>query len=252
MARLAHWHGRMGNLEEATRWYVAASEELTAKEMRSFAWLELQRGALALSHGQPEEARFHYQRAETAYPGDWRADAHMAGLLAAESRWEEAAALLHSVVKRTSRPDFRQAYGELLLAAGRSRQEAQPWLDAALAAYLKTVERGMVHYYHHLADLHADAGGRPAEAVHWARKDIALRSNFSTQSALAWALLQNGEIEEAVRWIRLALSSGVRDTGIFATAVAIFEAAGDLQSSRRYTQAAEDINPHLYSFHLHL
>ena len=32
-----------------------------------------------------------------------------------------------------------------------------------------------------------------AKAVDWARRDLALRENSSTQAALAWALLRNGQ-----------------------------------------------------------
>jgi hypothetical protein len=129
--------------------------------------------------------------------------------------------------------------------------EAHVWFDAALAAYLASAQDGAVHYYHHLADFYADAGGQPAEAVKWARKDIALRSNFSTQSALGWALFQNGEIAEGLEWIRRALSSGVQDGGIFATASSLFHASGDAAQGDSYARAAAEFNPHGHNFHMH-
>src|SRR6266550_4865793 len=46
LARLAHLRGKMGNVTEADRLYEEAQDQLTAKEMRSFAWLEVQRGFL--------------------------------------------------------------------------------------------------------------------------------------------------------------------------------------------------------------
>jgi len=67
-----------------------AEEELTAKEMRSFAWLEWQRGALAISRGRCEKARAHYQRAATAFSGHWQTDAHLAELFVAEGNLDEA------------------------------------------------------------------------------------------------------------------------------------------------------------------
>jgi hypothetical protein len=44
LARLAYFRGKMGDLEDADRLYREAEDELTAKEMRSYAWLEVQRG----------------------------------------------------------------------------------------------------------------------------------------------------------------------------------------------------------------
>jgi tetratricopeptide (TPR) repeat protein len=250
LARLAHWKGKMGQPDEADRLYEEAEEDLTAKELRSFAWLELQRGALAIFRGRCAKARGHYQRAAASFPGHWHTDEHLAGLLAAEGNLDEALALLRSVVERAPKPELKQALGELLAFMGRT-EEARRWLDAAEAAFLASAQEGAVHYYHHLADFYADAGGQPAEAVKWARKDAALRSNFSTQSALAWALFQNGEVAEGLEWIRRALSSGVQDGGIFATASSLFHAAGDAAQGEHYARAAAEINPNGHSFHMH-
>ena len=250
LARLAHWKSKLGETAEADQLYAEAEDELTAKQMRSYAWLELQRGVLALTHGRYAEAWTHYRRADEAYPGHWHTDEHFAELLAAEGRFDEAAALFQKVIARAPKPELQQALGELYLFAGRPL-EAPPWLDAALAAYLESVRGGGVHYFHHLADFYADARVEPAEAVRWARKDIQMRSNFSTQAALAWALYRNGQLSEALPYIRLALSSGVRDAGIFSTAATLFEAASETAESQRYAHAALQINPKHHNFHMH-
>jgi len=248
IARLAHWKCKLGDVAEANHLYEQAEEDLTAKQMRSYAWLELQRGALAFQHGRYLEARMHYRRAEDAYPGHWHTDEHFAELLAAEGRFEEAEALFHKIIARTPKPELQQALGELYLVTGRPF-EAQSWFDSALATYLESVRRGEVHYFHHLADFYADAQLEPPEAVRWARKDIEMRSNFSTQTAMAWALYLNGELAEALEYIGLALSSGVQDARIFSAAAKLFEAAG--QSGESYTQAAWRINPKHHNFHMH-
>lgn len=250
LARLAHWKSKLGDIAEADQLYEEAEDDLTAKQMRSYAWLELQRGVLALTHGRYIEARKHYQRAEDAYPGHWHTDEHFAELLAAEEKFDEAAVLFREVIARCPKPELQQALGELYLFCGRP-EAAQPWLDGALAAYLESVERRGVHYFHHLADFYADAREEPAEAVRWARKDIEMRSNFSTQAAMAWALYRNGQLSEAVEYIRLALSSGVRDAGIFSTAATLFDAAGETAESQRFAQTAFEINPQHQNFHMH-
>jgi len=250
VARLAHWTSKMGDPDEADHLYGEAEDELTAKEMRSLAWIELQRGALALSRGHCAKARVHSERASASFPGHWRTDAHMAALLAAEGRLTAAEQLLHSAVSRSEKPELKQALGELLASNGK-QDESRRWLDAAATAFLNSVQEGGVHYYHHLADLYADALNEPSQAVHWARKDVGLRSNFATQSALAWALFRNTEFGEGVEWIRLALSSGVRDGGVFATASALFHAIGDPARGERYGRAADAINPNRHPFHLH-
>jgi len=250
LARLAYWHGKLGDPAEADRLYEEAEDDLTAKQMRSFAWLELQRGVLAFTHGQFGAARRHYERAERAYPGHWHTAEHAAELMAAEGRFEEAAAAFLAVIDRAPKPELQQALGEVYLLAGRP-SDAQHWLDVALAAYLQSADRGEVHYYHHLADFYTDARPDGAEAVRWARKDLELRPNFSTQAALARALHRNGRIPEAAEYIRLALASGVKDAGIFAGAAAIFEAGGASEESRRCAEEAARINCRHGCFHMH-
>jgi tetratricopeptide (TPR) repeat protein len=250
LARLAHWQGQLGAWEEADTLYMEAEDELTSKEMRSFAWLELQRGALAQSRGRLDKARAHYQRAANAFPGHWRTDQHLAGLLAAEGSIADAETVLTSVVARAPKPEFLQALGELLTFSGKA-VAARPLLNAALSAFLASVQEGGVHYYHHLADLYGGVLELPAEAVIWARKDVGVRSNFKTQSALAWALLQSGEWAEGLEWIRLALESGVQDRGIFDTAARLFRDAGDEAQGDRYARAATAVNPNAPVFHMH-
>ena len=250
LARLAFWESKLGEIAEADQLYEEAEQSLTAKQMRSYAWLKLQRGVLALTHGRYADAWTHYRRADEAYPCHWHTDEHFAELLAAEGRFAEAEALFQKVIARAPKPELKQALGELYLFTGRP-QEAQPWLDSALATYLESVRRGGVHYFHHLADFYADAREEPAEAVRWARKDVEMRSNFSTQAAMAWALYRDGQLSEALEYIRLALSSGVRDARIFSTASTLFEATGETAESQSYAQAALRVNSKHHDFHMH-
>jgi len=250
LARLAHWKGKLGGIAEADRLYQEAEDLLTAKQMRSYTWLELQRGMLAFRRGDYAQARMHYERADKAYPCYWHTDEHFAELLAAEGRFEEAEALLQKVIARTDKPELQQALGELYLFTGRP-QYAEPWLDRALKTYLESVRRGDVHYFHHLADFYSDARRQSGEAVKWAQKDIEMRSNFSTQATMAWALYNDGQLPRALEYIRLALSSGVQEAGIFSMAATLFDAAGENAKSQSYAQAASQINAKHRNFHMH-
>src|SRR5215468_5978549 len=44
LARLAHLRTKMGDVDDGDRLYEEAEEELSAKEMRHYAWVELKRG----------------------------------------------------------------------------------------------------------------------------------------------------------------------------------------------------------------
>jgi tetratricopeptide (TPR) repeat protein len=250
LARLAHLKSKLGDVAGAEQLYLEAEDELTAKEMRSYAWVELQRGLLALQQGRYEDARANYRRAARAYTGYWLVDEHVAELLGAEGKYQEAVALYRKVIKRVPKPELEQAIGELYTLMGQP-VEAEAWYEKALAAYKMSAARGDVHYYHHLADFYTDVREDGAEATRWARKDLELRQNFSTQAALARALYLNGQFEQAQEMMNQALSSGARDAQLFYHAAMIQQSLGETDEASRYTHMAASINPHYRSFHVH-
>ena len=250
LARLAYLKAKMGDAAAAEQLYIEAGEELTAKEMQQFAWVEVQRGLLHLVHGRYDEARVHYERSGRAFSGYWLVDEHLAELFGAKGQFEEAIALYERVIERVPRPEFQQALGELYLFMGHP-VEGRPWLEKALTGYLESVHRGEVHYYHHLVDFYADVMKNGVEALHWASKDMELRENFSTQAALAWALYRTEQYPEALDAIHKALASGVKDAHLFYRAAMIHLSSGSTEEGNRYLHVVSEINPHYRNFHVH-
>ncbi|HMG33659.1 MAG TPA: hypothetical protein VKM94_06970 [Blastocatellia bacterium] len=250
LARLAHAEAKLGDDAAAEKLFVEAEEELTAKQMRAFAWVELQRGLLHLSRGRHEYARVHYERADRAYPGYWLVCEHIAELTGAEGGYADAATMYEEIVETVPRPEFQQALGELLLLMGES-EKAEWFFVKAVTAYLESARRGCVHYYHHLADFFADVREDGEEAVKWARRDLGLRENFSTQAALAWALYRDGRFEEAWASISKSIASGVKDARIFSRAASILLALDKRDEGDKYLEMAVALNPRFQSFHVH-
>ena len=248
LARLAHLRAKMGGLDDADRLYEEAEDELSAKEMRHYAWVELQRGLLDLAHGRHTQALAHYERADRAYSGYWMVAEHQAELLAARGDCEAAASLYTQLIAHAPRPELQQALGELYLHMGQP-EAAAPWLAEAVSAYLASAVRGEVHYYHHLADFYADVRKDGAEAVKWARKDLELRENFATLAALAWALYRDGRFAESLETIEGALSSGAQDAHLLHQAGMIHCAAG--ADGDELLRKAAELNPHHGGFHVH-
>jgi tetratricopeptide (TPR) repeat protein len=250
LARLAYFHWKMGDEALAERLYIEAEDEITVKEPRAFAWVELQRGLLDFSRGRYQETRVHYTRAAQSYTGHWLVDEHVAELLAAEGNYQPAIALFQSIVDRATKPELKQAIGELYLLMGQPEQ-AEPWLESALQDYLESVEHGDVHYYHHLTDFYCCVRNDPKAGVDWAQRDVRLRPNFSSQAGLAWALYRDNRIGEAVDSIDLALVSGVQDARLFHQAGAIYLAAGRTPEGEKLIERAGQINPRYADFHVH-
>ena len=250
LARLAYLCGNMGDVTDADGLYEEAEDQLTAKEMLAYAWLEVQRGFLDFARGRLREARSHYRRADAAYPGYWLVEEHIAELLGAEGRYEAATGIFERIVSAIEPPDLEQAIGELYDLAGRARP-AGYWKERALSAYLQSAQRGEVHYYHHLVDYYADVAEDGGEAVKWAYKDLQLRENFATQPTLAWAFYRYGRVSEAVRSIDRGLASGVIDALLNFRSGEIYSAAGDEVEGRYCRERASNLNPAVAGFHVH-
>jgi tetratricopeptide (TPR) repeat protein len=252
LARLAHLLARMGDPDAADDLYAQAEDEITAKEMRSYAWVELERGALELRRGRYDHAAEHYRRAQRAYSGFWTVDEHVAEWLGATGRFDEAEAIYLDVVARVSRPELKQALGDLYAAWGH-HDRAERWHRCALDAYLESAGRGEVHYLHHLADMCADLanGEGSSPAVRWAARDLELRENPWTQSALAWALYRDGALAQAVDLIDRALASGAQDTGLLRKAAAIYGAAGRTGEAEHLGRLATERDPRHGDFRAH-
>jgi tetratricopeptide (TPR) repeat protein len=250
LARLAHLRSKMGDVPGADALYEEAQDQLTAKEMRAYAWLVVQRGFLHFARGRHDAAELHYRRADAAYPGYWLVEEHIAELLGAEGRYEEAVEILERIVSNSHRPDLEQAIGELCDLAAREKP-ADYWKQRALAAYLQSARRGEVHFYHHLVDYYTDVVEDGAKAIKWAHKDLRLRENFATQAALAWSLYRDGQFGDAVRWIDRALASGVVDARLYFWAGEIYRAAGKEVEGRELRQRAITRNPAVAGFHVH-
>ena len=251
MARLGHWFAKMGDPAAADLWLERAGEELTAKQLRSFAWVELQRGVLDLSRGEYAAASAHYDRADRAYPGYWLVHEHQAELLAAEERYQQSEALyLRLAQAGEPRPELLQTIGELYLMM-ENPSKAAPFLDQAESLYLQSAHQNEVHYWHHLSDFYSDVRPNPTEAVKWAAKDLELRQNFNTQAAMGLALSLAADHDNAVIWIDRALASNVQDAHIFAQAAKIYTAAGQPAKAREFEEKAKTLNPHPERFHVH-
>lgn len=249
-ARLAYHTFVMGDVARADELYRRAQDQITAREMGSYAWVELQRGFLDFSRGRFEAALDHYRRAEAAYPGWWTVQQYVAEVLGAQGRFKEAEAIYRKLIAHSPSAEFHDALGDLYLFM-QDPERARPWHDKALAGYLESVQQGNLHYFHHLAGFYADVRPDGPEAVRWARQDAELRDNFLTQDALAWALFQDNQFAPALVAIERALSSGVQDAHIFDHAAEIYRANGKTEEAERFLKQAAEINPSYHAFHVH-
>jgi tetratricopeptide (TPR) repeat protein len=250
LARLAYLTGLRGDADGGDRIYAQAEDDLTAKDMRAYAWVEVQRGWLQFSRGRYDEAASHYRQANRAYSGYWLVDEYTAELLGAQRKFDTAIAVYEQAIARALRPDLYQQLGDLCVMARKPREAAR-WHDRALAGYLESVGRGEVQYFHHLAAFYSDVRVDGAEAVKWARRDLEIRHGYTAVDTLAWALFRHGETGEALETVKRALASGMADGHLYYHAATIARAAGRTDDAGRYLARLNDLNPKYNDFHVH-
>jgi tetratricopeptide (TPR) repeat protein len=250
LARMAHFTARMGDPETAERRLLEAQDELTAKEMRAFAWLEVERGVLDLSGGRLAESAEHYRVADRAYSGYWLVGERQAQHAAAAGSFLEAIDRYRALVAEREKPEIQQTLSELYHVIG-NQAEAEAWGERAGSAYLASAARGEVHYYHHLAEFYSDVYLDSGEAVRWAAADLALRPNAETRAAMAWAEHLAGHAAEAVELIEQAIATGWADARTLCRAAVIHEGAGNESAGQHYHGMAMARDPHARSAHVH-
>lgn len=181
LARRAYFLSKIGQDRAADELYAKAAEELTAKQMRDFAWVELQRGILDLENGHQTKALAHYDRAAAAWSGWWLIDEHRAEVLYLLGRTDEAIALYRDVIARTKKPEFISALAAILKSE-EMFVEADKAFEAEMALY---PEATIGHYIKHLML----RGGDRDLILRLAQRNYELRPNIDARFMLERAKL---------------------------------------------------------------
>jgi tetratricopeptide (TPR) repeat protein len=244
-ARLARLAELKGENQKAIELLAQAAARAT-----NTVWYHVRLGELHFRTGELEKSAALYEAARKLQPESFPVREHLAELRAAQGQFDEAIALYQQVIARVPRGEFFQALGDLYLFM-RKPAEAQTWHERALSAYLKSVEQGNAHYYHHLSGFYADVQVNPAEALRWARKDLEVRHSVYAHDALAWALYKDGEYARAAEEATRALALGTKDAHLLFHAGMIFSRAGELERGSSLLKQSLAVNPHYNSFHAH-
>jgi tetratricopeptide (TPR) repeat protein len=190
LARAAYFEWKTGHPERADALYAEAQDGLTAKEMRSFAWVELQRGLIDFDRRRYADALAHYRRADRAYSGYWLIEEHIAEVLGLLGRTDEAVEIYERVIEKTRNPEYLSALGSLVErddpgAAEELYRRADALFEERFARY---PEAAAGHYVEHLLQ-RRQAGPRLLEL---AEMNHRLRPNAEAKLLLAKACLKLG------------------------------------------------------------
>ncbi len=195
LTRVAYFEWKTGHPKRADALYAEAQEDLTVKQMRSFAWVEVQRGLIDFDRGRYRDALAHYRRAERAYSGYWVIEEHIAQVLARLGRSEEAIALYRRVADETGNPEYVAALANLVAAGDPAEAEALYGRADALFAerYALFPEAALGHY------LQVLLSRRPIgpDLLPLAERNVALRPNADSKLLLAQVCATLGDTARA-------------------------------------------------------
>lgn len=243
LSKLALWHWRMGEFEQAEALYLQAEGMLIGATLEPRAWTDLQLGIMDLERGRYQDAFEHYRAGAEDLGGWWLIEEHIAEIAVLLGMPNFALALYDEIIERTGKPEFIDAKASLLLARG-DEQAAAALIEQAAARYEAELVRFPEATYGHALD-HYLGFGPPARALELAEANHTLRPNVESKFALAEARLGNGDVAGAKAIIDEALATDYVSADLYWVASQVYEAHGDAKQAASLREQALVLNPHI-------
>jgi tetratricopeptide (TPR) repeat protein len=239
IARFARLAELRGDLDSAVRLLsqALASQREDHDFRQASAWYSMRLGEICFNRGQFDEAARHL---ETALADNGRSTATL-GLFArvreAQGRTDDAIALFERAL--LLHPDLAML-GDLSDLYAKNGNDFRAKL---LADSIDQVARGKPEYDRELALFYCNHNRALPKALELARRDYHLRQDIFASDTLAWALVKNGQGEEASKSIAEALRLGTRDATLYYHAGVIYDQIGKPEKAREFLSRALALNP---------
>jgi tetratricopeptide (TPR) repeat protein len=243
LARLAHLEELKGHPEEALQ-IVRRTTELLKKAGATpddLAWYQFREAEILFNLGRLDESGKVAESILKAVPAHHDATASLARVRAAQGRTAEAIQLYEKAVAIAPDPSMLIALGDLYTLTGDSTR-AQSSYEG-----MERATSGQPEYRRVLAVFLADHDRDLPRSLELARRDLEQRKDVYGYDALAWALLKNGQAEEADRTMTEARKLGTRDARLLFHAGMIQHRLGDQAKARDLFSQALSLNPHFSS-----
>ncbi len=205
------------------------------------AWARVQLGLLRFGGGDLAAAADQMRAALAERPGDPRASAGLAKVLAAQGRLDEAAGRYSAAIDRLPLPEYPAALAEIELARGRPAA-ARENLELVRAMQALLADSG-VRTDLDLALIEADFGRPGAAEVAAARAARDARPGVVGDDVLGWVLTRSGACQEGLAMARRSLRLGTRDALMLFHAGMAAACAGESAEAAGRLRAALALNP---------
>jgi len=205
------------------------------------AWTRVQLGLLRFGGGDLDGAEREMRAALAARPGDARATAGLAKVLAARGHLARAAALDSRAIDRLPLPEYPAALAEIHGALGRPAAVREDLALARAMQALLAANGSNVDLDVSLAN--ADARRPGAADVAAARAARLARPGVIGDQALGWVLTRAGRCAEGDRYATRSLRLGTRDALMLFQAGMAAACAGHADLARERLAGALALNP---------
>jgi TolB-like protein/Tfp pilus assembly protein PilF len=196
-------------------------------------------GLIAGQRLQLERGEQMLRRAITLNPNYALAHHWLSGVLLDLGRRDEAVTMLqHAVALDPLSPIINNQLGLAQVSVGR--------FDDALVVFrhLIEIDPAMPFSYYNIGDVQAYAFGRLGQAPPWYEKAASLDpDDANAPASLAEVYWELNDDPEADRWLKRSLSHDNKTAYVNAMAALLYLDRGDVESSRKYAQAAADLDP---------
>lgn len=246
-SRRAALHEYQGHLDQALAAIAQACHDAQGRRMPSGvqAWCAVRHGALLLNaRCDAAAAEQAYRQALRLLPNYYFAREHLAELRAAQGNLPEAIAIYEALLRRLPVPAYRLAAADVYESAGRTA-DAQRQRAAAQIELQQSVAGGSREHLREYVLLVAEQKELAAEALRLAESEWALRRDWFTADALAWACFHNGRTREATALAATALASGAKSNALRLRAAEIFLQAGRRDEARELVEQVFACRPAL-------
>jgi tetratricopeptide (TPR) repeat protein len=174
LAALADVYGERGEIDEAERWFDAATRCYRATSPFPLAMLEFHRGRLWMGHDELRSARAWCAAAVRRIPAYVPALGHLAELDAALGQTSAAIDRLRPLARVSDDPDYATQLARMLAGTGQT-DEAQTWRDRAEVRYGELLARHRAAFADHAAEFWLTIGDDRARARRLAQQNLSLR-----------------------------------------------------------------------------
>ena len=239
-ARSAHLLWLMGDTRKAS-WLMLKAIQAGSPYGENTAWCRSQLALILFSQGAYVPADQVLVDGLQRTPHDYRLLAAMGKVKAAEKDQASAIEYYRKSIEIAPQQDVVAALGDLYTAVGNAEEAQKQYALVESIARLNKAN-GVVGDML-TAKFYADHGKNLTEALRMAEDEYKTRKNVYVADTVAWCYYKNGRLEEAKKYVRIALSHNTPEASFHFHKGMIYAKAGDLSTAKLALYEATSINP---------